>query len=459
MKTKLSWIAAAMAVAGSVALAQEAAETVVVNDGGVEAVRVYEETAPAERAAPAPRNAVDEVRTWFKKKEWKIGHWDKEKKRIIVVMSEEFDCQDPAKMPGVMVLRDLAVKRAVLQAKAEIAEYVRSEVDAEDILEALGGNAPETSAEEKEAIEKQVQEFQATRQSSSFGTMADMPLFGTTCIRQSESWNHGKYQIAIALVWSPALERSARAVLTGDKVVCKPKTNGQSLESWLESVNVAVMAGPLQFVDADGTRWFLGISSGAADDDLNSLQLKNNRRIADLSAKQMLVFSLFADVKANEVMRQAVNTTSIDGKSTSEVAQWLEQNISQKIESLPVRGMGQLFGEEVEHPVTGGRIYVSIYGLSQDDAEAAIEMEAKSYLARAGLERAKTVERGRAAANKALVDAATDDPKDFQRGYDAQSAVIKGTQSLQQKEDAPVRVKQSQAGVFNSGADVDDDDL
>ena len=137
----------------------------------------------------------------------------------------------------------------------------------------------------------------------------------------------------------------------------------------------------------------------------------------------------------------------------------MESAISQSVQNVPVRGMGQLFGEEVEHPVTGGRVYVSIYGLSQDDAEAAIEVEAKSYLARAGLERAKTVERGRAAANKALVESATNDSKDFQRGYEAQNAVIRGTQSLQPKEEAPVRVKQSQAGVFNSGAEVDDDDL
>ncbi|MBQ9345086.1 MAG: hypothetical protein IJT88_07735 [Kiritimatiellae bacterium] len=460
MKRKLSWImAAAMAAGSCAALAQEAEEPVVVNDGGVEAVRVYEETAPAERAAPAPRDAAEEVRTWIKDKGWKIGRWDKEKKRLIVVTKEEFDCKDPATMPDVMTQRDLAAKRAVLQAKAEMIEYVKSEVSAEDLVESMGGYAKEASAEEKAAVEAQVEKFKSQTQVSSMATAAEMPLFGVTCIRQSESWNRGKYQIAVAMVWSPALERSARAVLTGDKVVCKPKANGQSLEDWLESVNVAVMSGPMQFVDADGTRWFLGISAGAADDDLDALELKTNRRIADLSAKQMLVFSLFADVKANEVMKQAGAMKSVGGKSTVESAQWMESAISQSVKDLPVRGMGQLFGEEVEHPVTGGRIYVSIYGLNQDDAEAAIEMEAKSYLARAGLERAKTVERGRAAANKALVESATNDPKDFQRGYEAQNAVIRGTQSLQQREDAPARVKQSQAGVFNSGADVDDDDL
>ena len=54
----------------------------------------------------------------------------------------------------------------------------------------------------------------------------------------------------------------------------------------------------------------------------------------------------------------------------------------------------------------------------------------------------------------------------FNKGYNAQSGAIqkevqsrKGKQRLQQKESAKKRDKKSQAGVFNSGADVDDDDL
>ena len=58
------------------------------------------------------------------------------------------------------------------------------------------------------------------------------------------------------------------------------------------------------------------------------------------------------------------------------------------------------------------------------------------------------------------------DPKDFNKGYNAQSGAIqkevqsrKGTQNLRQRESAQKRNKKSQAGVFNSGAEADDDDL
>ena len=462
-------LAATVAAGAGTMFAQEAdtqeaaapAAAEVVNDGGVEAVRQAEEAAPKEPPVKI-KNAEQEVKAWLKGKKWRPG-WDSKKKRFIQVSMDQFDCDDPAKVQNVMVRRDMAVKRAILGAKMEIIEAVKTDVDASDIVEMMGGTAPGVSEAEKNELANRIQKL---KQSSSAEFRSEMPLFGATCVRQSESWNKGKYQVAIALVWSPALERSARSIITGNKVVCKPKENGKSIEEWLEAVNPAFMSGPIQFVDADGTRWFLGISAGAADEDLDALTMKTNRRIADLSAKQMLAFSLWGDVKASEALKQELNSTTVKGKSTTEVAQWLESKVSQSIKGLPLRGMNQLLGEEVEHPVTGGRIYVSIYGINQNAAENMLKVEAVNYATRAELERAKTVERGRAAANKAHVENAKNDPADFKKGYDAQSGAIqkeaqsrRGRQNLQRKESAKKRDKKSQAGVFNSGADADDDDL
>ena len=461
-------LAATVVVGAGAAFAQEsdaqenvapAAAAEVVNDGGVEAVREAQAAAPAEPPKKI-KDAKDEVTAWVKGKKWRRG-WDSKKKRFIQISAEDFDCADPAKVQNVMVQRDMAVKRAVLMAKNEIIQSIKTDVDAEDIVAAMA--SPTTPADEQKELVARIQKL---KQSSSAEFSAEMPLFGATCVRQSESWNKGKYQVAIALVWSPALERSARAIITGNKVVCKPKENGKSIEDWLEAVDPAFMSGPIQFVDADGTRWFLGISSGTADEDLDSLTLRTNRRIADLSAKQMAAFSLWGDVKANETMKQELATKSVDGKSSTEVAQWLESKVSQSIKGLPLRGLTQLLSEEVEHPVTGGRIYVSIYGINQNSAEDMLKVEAVNFATRAELERAKTVERGRAAANAAHVENAKNDPNDFNKGYNAQSGAIqkevqsrKGKQQLQQKESAKKRAKQSQAGVFNSGAEADDDDL
>ena len=96
-------------------------------------------------------------------------------------------------------------------------------------------------------------------------------------------------------------------------------------------------------------------------------------------------------------------------------------------------------------------------------------MNKKTFFATVGLLAAATVvfaDDPKAAANKAHVENAKNDPADFKKGYNAQSGAIqkevrsrRGKQQLQQKESAKKSDKQSQAGVFNSGADVDDDDL
>ena len=64
------------------------------------------------------------------------------------------------------------------------------------------------------------------------------------------------------------------------------------------------------------------------------------------------------------------------------------------------------------------------------------------------------------------VENATNDPRDFAKGFNAQSDAIhgeaasrRGIQQVQQKELPQKRNKAAQAGVFNGGADVDDDDL
>ena len=464
MKRLMITVAAVAAMGAAVVQDATAADSItspqveVVNDGGVEAVREAMDAAPAEPPKKVS-NAEAEVKAWVKGKKWRRG-WDAKKKRFVQISAESFDCVDPAKVQNVMVQRDMAVKRAVLMAKNEIIQAVKVELDAEDIVSSM--SSPNMSDDEQKELVERVQKM---KQSSAAEFYAEMPLFGATCVRQTESWNKGKYQVAVALVWSPALERSARAIITGDKVICKPKENGKDIEAWLESINPAFMSGPIQFVDADGTRWFIGVSAGAADEDLDSLTLRNNRRIADLSAKQMLAFSLWGDVKAHEAKRQELVTKTLNGTST-EVAQWLDSTISQSIKGLPLRGMTQLYSEEVDHPVTGGRIYVSIYGINQNGAEDMLKVEAVNYATRAELERAKTVERGRAAANRAHVENATNDPRDFVKGFNAQSGAIhdeaasrRGIQQIQQKELPQKRNKVAQAGVFNGGADVDDDDL
>ena len=159
-------LAATVAVGVGAAYAQEAdaqenaapaAAAEVVNDGGVEAVREAQAAAPAEPPKKI-KDAKDEVTAWVKGKKWRPG-WDTKKKRFVCVEMAQFDCDDPAKAQNVMVQRDMAVKRAVLQAKMEITESVKTVIDATDYMEMSGGNPSVATEEAKTFAAKRVQEL------------------------------------------------------------------------------------------------------------------------------------------------------------------------------------------------------------------------------------------------------------------------------------------------------------
>lgn len=56
-------------------------------------------------------------------KEWAEG-WDPVKKRLFVVQTAEFTTKDPATDKSLYLVREAAMKRAVLQAKAAIIETI-----------------------------------------------------------------------------------------------------------------------------------------------------------------------------------------------------------------------------------------------------------------------------------------------------------------------------------------------
>ena len=92
-----------------------------VSDGGVEVVQEAQQM-PAPPASKKFKDAKAVLNAQLKSKKWKNG-WDRKKKRFIVVESAMFETADPASNSDFIVLRDAAIKRAILQAKAKIIEF------------------------------------------------------------------------------------------------------------------------------------------------------------------------------------------------------------------------------------------------------------------------------------------------------------------------------------------------
>ena len=123
-----------------------------VTDGGVEVAQQVQ-TMPPVRATKKAKNAKQALTSALKARKWVVGKWDPEKKRVIVVESADVDTPDPSKDPSFLVLRDMAVKRAILQAKAKIIEQCNTKMDAMDMVHTPGTDLNKQLSAETDAIE------------------------------------------------------------------------------------------------------------------------------------------------------------------------------------------------------------------------------------------------------------------------------------------------------------------
>lgn len=322
--------------------------------------------------------------------------------------------------------------------------------------------------EKAEAMQESVRE----RQESAVASMAKMPLYGATVIMQTESWNKqtGKYQVAVILSWSYALERAARAIVTGEEFKIKASPNAKTVQDWLESQNPAVMVGPRQYIDKYGNRWFLGVTARPYDDELSSSARRRNKGVSEMFAQQMAAFCLWADVESYKMAQQAMESRGNDKVQRDVAAESYAEKLTQSFKNKKIRGMQRLFSDEMKHPITGNTIYVAVYGINSTAAKAALAIEKINYATKVMDNRHQTVERGRDAANRAAVKASENRPEDFQKGYNQQTKAI--NKELKRRQPAkkrgvnvinnsngnqPAQKRQSTSGTFGGDTDVSDD--
>lgn len=351
------------------------------------------------------------------------------------------------------------------EAQARLAELKAKYDEASKEFQALLARA--------ETLKKEVK----SRQESSVTVQAKLPLFGATVIMQTESWNKatGKYQVAVLVCWSKALEEASRAIVTGGSIKANP--GNLSVNDWLDNQDLATMVGPRQFIDEKGERWFLGVTARPYDDEMNSSARMKYKSLAQTFAQQMAVFSVFADVETQKTAAQALETR-VDGdddyaKEDYAVAESFAQKITQKLEKQTVRGLQKLAEEETEHPITGKGIIVCVYGINAESATAALEIEKKNIATLIDANRYQTFERGRKAAAAAAVKASKDRPEDFKAGVEDQTGRLQSEMDERHPENkrggqrniyssssaAPAKKApgKSTSGSFLGDADVSDD--
>ena len=282
-------------------------------------------------------------------------------------------------------------------------------------------------AKMQEEIKKQAGSVTRTF-NNKISKIAKMPLFGSTCIYQTESWDSDaeQYSVVVALVWSVGLEKSTRAIIQGVEVVMDaPPKKGQTLEQWLEGQDLGSMVGPRTYSDQAGNRHFLGFAARPVVNQAS--RMEKNRDIARLIADQMAVLSLRADVEVAKAAEQLAKTvTTTDGKEEEIAMESLQKTVSQKLEGQKINGLGRVHEVEVKHALTGINMLVTVSGIDPDAVKAARTIEEINYAAAIAGNKENSRLQGRKDQLEASTAASKNDPASYNKGrQDATGALSK----------------------------------
>lgn len=345
------------------------------------------------------------------------------------------------------------------EAKARLEELKKKYGDAQKLYKELQAKADKMNKALK------------SKQTSATTKMAKMPLFGASVIMQTESWDKttGRYQVAVLVTWSKVLEEAARAIATGNQYTTKP--GQKSVHDWLAEQDLGSMVGPRQYVDDEGNRWFLGISSRRYADSMSSTAREKARDLAEMSASQMAVFSIFADIESFKEAKAVVETRGDADEEAEEedvAAESMAKKLSQVFKEKKVNGLQELASEEAENAIAGQTLYVKVYGINANDAMDALKMEDINIATKIESNRYQTQLKGRDAANQAAIKASENRPEDFAAGAQKQAGKLaEELGSRKPKKEAIIQkgssVKKtpgsvhSTSGTFGGDADVSDD--
>lgn len=412
------------------------------NDAGVQTVIKMQDAGKFPEQDGRAKTAKEQVEYTLKKNGIKVSQ---NKDRIIQIVEVEMATkEDPAKDKKFFLKRDMLGKLLLLKMKGQIAASVGSVVSAEDKAKLFGGEGTNSTISVK----------------SKFESVAKWPLFGVTVIAQAESWDGAKYKMAAAAVWSKVLHRAAKATLLGEDL--KVAAGKTTVDQWLEDRDLALMCGPRQLVDPQGNRVFLGIAArevglGAAKDMIN-------REAAKASAMSYLTFSLFADVEQRLAYNAAAQYSQNGEDEAADATDNLDLKLAQRVEERVIAGASEVKSVEVTHPLSGKKVYVSVYSLDNNSAANARVMAEELIATRVATELANKRALGRLQGYRDQVDAAKRNVTEFNKGRAEGNAAIQKKLAPKGRVVSPVAVPpakapaaQSQKGTFSGEGTISND--
>ena len=235
-------------------------------------------------------------------------------------------------------------------------------------------------------------------------TLSQMNVVGLFPIANFESWDGDQYQTTIICVWSTKEEKRARAIFAGINMQFEPSE--LSLNDYLENQDWSTSQGMRKFIDNKGNFWLLSISSAMVKGSSGSA-MNRTKGLAQTNAKKQLVYSLYSDAKSKEKAKEKMQEVAGKDENNVEVqtASNFSKELSQSFENIQIQGMSEKFDAQVTHPISGQKIYLSIFGISSKSVMKAKSMELSQARATMFMDRTNQKSKGvKAGINRAIND-------------------------------------------------------
>lgn len=218
---------------------------------------------------------------------------------------------------------------------------------------------------------------------TSVQSLASMSLAGCTTLYTCEEYvkSSKSFKVGVITIWSVKLMEAARASLTGKKVEIKDNDRKTSIKDWAyNKLDLTKDFGPRTYVDNKGRRFFVGIDARlltAGGGTFNNI----NREKAQIGAQQIAEFSRRADVQAQVASSEDMEAISTGNGTEVEtrISETFDKLVSQGFEDREVEGAMELRSEEVIHPISGKKMFVSVSYISPDLAAAASSLKAENF--------------------------------------------------------------------------------
>ena len=285
-----------------------------------------------------------------------VGEWVKDRGLIAVVGIAAMENKPAEEILG---KRHELAEVAIMDAKLKLAEKLGISLSAEEKRHLWG-------------VSDSKRDVAGITTTSKIQFLAKHRILGATVLLQCESYLAGEYLMAVSLVWSKGLQKSAETIMSGSGEAAAATPGKYPLDEWLrKNVDPALVAGPRQYVDDKGKRHFIGIVSLPCKKQMTPRERLTLERVLELKGRAAVAWSLVSDVETSSSSLTMLRQTSEDGKEDSEIVNELNQRIRQRFRGAlpPVKPLFEaLYGETCvfrEHPLFPGS-QMAIYACEYD---------------------------------------------------------------------------------------------